>query len=137
MNNKFFYPTKRNVLLTAIAVQAFPIGIILSGGKGFNKPLHWLLFELLLISILVMWEIKPNSKFDEREKNILQKWKSRTLDTCSWMVIIPILVLCFNPAISGWNLYIVACLPVLIAHVFCSFMMKHEFGYYFATPEDN
>jgi hypothetical protein len=59
--------------------QFFPFLTLSTTGK-LSSLTSWISFELVIISFLIMWRIKPDSELDERERDITLKWKGRMLD---------------------------------------------------------
>ena len=79
MRSKFIYPTKRNVLLGFIAAQIFPV-LVLGYAESLTYLKLWLVFEFAILGALCLWQVKPISEFDEREKSIVLKWKGYLID---------------------------------------------------------
>jgi len=130
MKDVYFYPTKRNTLIGFLVAQLLPL-IFLGLGNKYTDVVGWLQFELVIMGCISLWQVKPVSQLDEREKNITLKWKSCILDYGSSLILIPIVVLCLRPEISGWNLFNLSAVPVFIVFVACSMLTKRELGYYF------
>ena len=97
MKSKFFYPTKKNVMIGFILSQLLPIIVLGSVGK-FVDLTGWLYFELIIIGNLILWRSKPDDEYDEREIGIVNKWKSRMLDYGSSVILIPkaLFLICNN-----------------------------------------
>ena len=129
MKSKFFYPTK-NMLIGFIISQALPVIVMIAINRMFDL-FTWIKFEVVIISCLCLWQVKPNDELDEREVKITLKWKSRILDFGSILIIIPILILSFRPEVSGWDLYILSATPLFFVFVICTMMSKKELGYFF------
>lgn len=130
MKSKFLYPTKRNVLIGFVLGQLLPIIFLGINGK-YGDLLGWFQFEIVVIGCLSLWQLKPLEELDEREKEVTLKWKSRTLDYGSSLILIPIIALSIKPEIEGWSLFNMTAVPVFLVFIFCSLMAKREFGYYF------
>ncbi len=132
MNSVFFYPTKKNVFIGFCISQLLPL-LVLWSVNSTGDIVGWLQFELIIIGCLCMWQLKPMKEFDERERDITLKWKSRMLDFGSSLILIPIVLLSINPGIEGWTLYSLSAIPVFVLFIFCSLMAKKEFGYFFVS----
>lgn len=130
MKNKFFYPTKKNVLIGFILGQLFPI-IFLGINDKYGAFLEWIQFELVIIGCLSLWQLKPIEDLDNKEKEVILKWKSRTLDLGSSLILIPMIALSLKPEIEGWSLFNMTAIPMFLVFIFCSLMAKKEFGYFF------
>lgn len=130
MKSKFFYPTKKNVMIGFILSQLLPIIVLGSVGK-FVDLTGWLYFELIIIGNLILWRSKPDDEYDEREIGIVNKWKSRMLDYGSSVILIPLVILSVMPEIPGWDLFTWSAVPVYIVFVSFSLLTKKELGYFF------
>jgi hypothetical protein len=130
MKSKFIYPTKRNVFIGFLVGQALPI-LTLGYAKNYGSIKLWIAFELVILSGLCLWQIKPISEFDEREKDIVFKWKGYLVNYGLNVLIIPLVAVCVRPEIQAWSLYLLAAVPAYIVYVFCAMMSKKELGYFF------
>ena len=130
MKSKFFYPTKKNVMIGFFLSQLLPIIVLGSVGK-FVDLTGWLYFELIIIGNLILWRSKPDDEYDEREIGIVNKWKSRMLDYGSSVILIPLVILSVKPEIQGWDLFTWSAVPVYIVFVSFSLLTKKELGYFF------
>jgi hypothetical protein len=128
--NKFFYPTKKNVLIGFLFAQAFPIILLAYVGK-LSNVFGWLAIEAVIVASLCMWRLKPDSELDERELLITLKWKSRMLDFTSALFILPIAVMSFYPEILSWYVSMIIGFPVFFILVLFSLLAKREIGYFF------
>lgn len=136
MKKNFIYPTKKNMIRAFIIAQLFPIIVMAYAGNVWDRPLLWLGFESVILGMIALWELKPREEFDEREKDILLKWKDRSLTYVSYTVLIPIITLSVNPAIEGWTLYGITSVPAFHVLVFCALMYKREMGMFFIEAEE-
>jgi hypothetical protein len=99
---------------------------------GLGQIAVWLIFEIIIIGLVFIWELKPIEEFDEREKSIILKWKGRIVDHGLAIFIIPLITVCITPQIEAWTLYCIAALPAYIVFITYTILMKRELGYYFS-----
>jgi hypothetical protein len=135
MNSNFIYLTKKKAILLFLAFQLIPFFLIKPDGllKTFSL---WLGFEIIILGMIFIWQLKPMSEFDEREKSILLKWKGRIIDHGLSVFMIPLFTVCLMPEIEAWTLYCVAALPAYLVFTLYHILMKRELGYYFSESKN-
>jgi hypothetical protein len=130
MKSFFIYPTRKNMIIVFILAQIFPILVMATSPRPASLGLL-LLCEILPIIAVLGWRLKPSTEFDEREKDISLKWKGRTLDWGSAMIIIPLIVLALYPEIEAWYIFIIGASPLAFITITCAVMEKLEMGSFF------
>jgi hypothetical protein len=130
MNSNFIYLTKKRALFLFLCFQLIPYFLIESKDLLITIAL-WVGFEIVILGMLFLWELKPIEEFDEREKAIILKWKGRIIDHGLTVFFIPLVVVCIKPEIEAWGLYCIAALPAYIVFTTYHILMKRELGYYF------
>ena len=132
MNSKFIYLTKKRAIILFTLFQVVPFFIITGYKSLLNKTLLWLGFEIVILGVIFLWQLKPIEEFDEREKSIVLKWKGRIIDHGLTVLMIPLITVCIKPDIQAWSLYIVAAVPGYIVFTIYHILMKRELGYFFS-----
>ncbi|MBH48336.1 MAG: hypothetical protein CME71_09235 [Halobacteriovorax sp.] len=133
---KFIHPTPKSMIIAFFIAQLFPL-LVLGLNQKLGYFIGWLQFELVILGALCLWEVKPTTELDERETEIMLRWKGRMLEVVSSLVIIPIIILSFKPEISGWTLFILTGVPMYVAFIVCTLLLKKELGYFFYTVNEN
>lgn len=136
MKSKFIYPTLKNTIFVFLAAQTFPFAI-LGYTQNYTSLKLWLAFELIILGMLCLWEVKPLEELDERERNITLKWKANLVDYSLVILLIPLITICLRPDIEAWTLYSISVIPLYILYVFSALMVKKDFGYFFIKDKIN
>ncbi len=131
MTSKFIYLTKKRAISIFLLLQLFPILIIADHISFFKKIGLWLGFEVVIIGLIFLWQLKPVKEFDEREKSIVLKWKGRIIDHGLSVFMIPLITICMYPDTEAWTLYYITAIPAYIVFTIYHILMKRELGYFF------
>ncbi len=131
MNSKFIYLTKKRATSLFLVLQIFPFLMVASHISTLKKIGLWIGFEIVIIGLIFLWQLKPIKEFDEREKSIVLKWKGRIIDHGLGVFIIPLVTVCIYPEIEAWTLYCIAAGPAYIVLIIYHILMKKELGLFF------
>lgn len=141
--DKFLYPTKKNLLMGFLMFQFVPLQLILiesflvGGSVSLVRGIKiWLYMQPVLISSLLIWRLKPEAEFDEREKEINLKWNNKALDYIQIALSLGVIAFVLFPEITKINLMLLFMVPHFVIFVACSVMMKREIGYFIATNSE-
>lgn len=132
MKSQFIYLTKKRALILFIILQVLPLYQITSQSAPLLKIAMFLGYELVIVGLIAIWQLKPIEQFDEREKSVILKWKGRIIDHGSVTLLIPLSILSLYPEMQAWTLYSLAAIPMFIVYVCYHLLMKKELGQYFA-----
>ena len=131
MKSKFLYLTKKRAIALFFVSQIFPFLMISNIESLLKKVGLWLGFEIIIIGLIFLWQLKPIKDFDEREKSIVLKWKGRIIDHGLGVFIIPLVTVCLYHEIKAWTLYCIAAAPAYLVFIIYHILMKKELGYFF------
>lgn len=143
IKNRFLFPTKKVFLGSFFLLQLIPAQVIFVMIYLANIDLDFsqifkicTSFQPIIISVLIMWELKPQKELDERELNITLKWKSRILDCSQYLTFVQIVCFLAFLDIDKMYLMLIFIVPQFILLVGGTALMKKEIGYFYFTNSE-